>query len=70
MEAVDVNSAIKTVYVLVEISIAPWLTVREQIADHREFATLHQCKTSRPDVGVYGALDQRVIVCRRVHLKR
>ena len=61
------SDPIRTVYVLVEIAISPWLTERVTLADTREFATLQACQRARPDIGVFGVLDQRVLACRRVN---
>lgn len=64
------SETIKTVYILVEIAIAPWLTEREGIYSPQQFPTEAACKAAHPSVGVYGATDIRVVVCRRVNLSQ
>lgn len=59
---------LKTIYVLVEIAVAPWLTERETLYSPQQFPTEQACRQAHPSVGVYGATDLRVIVCRRVNL--
>lgn len=62
--------SLKTIYVLVEIAIAPWLTERETLYSPTQYPTEQACRQAHPSVGVYGATDLRVIVCRRVNLER
>lgn len=59
---------IVTIWVLVEIAVAPWLTERETLYSTTHYPTEQACKAAHPSVGVYGATDLRVIVCRRVNL--
>lgn len=61
------SDPVKTVYMIVEIAIAPWLTERESLYSHTEYPTEQACKKANPYIGVYGVLDQRVLVCRRVN---
>lgn len=63
-------SKITTVYYLVEIAVAPWLTERETLYSPTRYQSEQACKAANPAVGVYGATDLRVIVCRRVNLSQ